>query len=90
MSPQVFDSVSWKDVQNTLKSKPRMYQLWYGKQCLGYCGTGVMLKRWDKHKKADFSCSNCGMVDKDVEHLNRCDNQDRRRLLAKHIVEIED
>lgn len=67
-----------------------MYQLWYGKQCLGYCGTGLMLKRWGNHKKVDTSCPNCGKADEDAHHLNQCGSPDRRRLLAEHIVEIEE
>ena len=32
MPPEVFDTVAWLDIQRTLQSRPRMYQLWYGKQ----------------------------------------------------------
>ena len=40
MPPAVFNSISWTDIKANLQSKPCMYQLWYGKQCSGYCGTG--------------------------------------------------
>ena len=65
-----------------------MYQLWYGKQCSGYCGTGEMLRRWDK--EANASCPNCGAHNETAGHLNRCGSPERRQLLAKHIEEIEE
>ena len=35
MEKPVFDSVNWGAVNLALSGKYRMYQLWYGKQCLG-------------------------------------------------------
>ena len=31
MTAEAFDDTYWDDIANTLKTKPCMYQLWYGK-----------------------------------------------------------
>ena len=41
---KVFDVVDWDAIELSLKSKPKMYNLWYGKQCSGWCGTNKKLK----------------------------------------------
>ena len=41
---KVFDRVDWKAINLTLTAKPKMYNLWYGKQCSGWCGVGSKLK----------------------------------------------
>ena len=69
MTEDEFEEVSWEDLGNMIQQKPKMYQLWLGKQGSGYCGTGEMLRRRDK--KADFSCPNCGQVE-DATHLCQC------------------
>ena len=33
---EMFDRVDWKAVNSTLAAKPKMYNLWYGKQCSGW------------------------------------------------------
>ena len=35
MDPTTFDSVNWEDLCDTLALKPKMYQLWFGKQGSG-------------------------------------------------------
>ena len=39
-----FKSIDFEPVKMVLAAKPKMYNLWYGKQCLGFCGTGKWLK----------------------------------------------
>ncbi|KAL7530902.1 hypothetical protein ACHAXR_003737 [Thalassiosira sp. AJA248-18] len=73
-----FDQVAWDDLCTLLDRKPKMYQLWYGKQCSGYCGTGEMIGRRDK--EADKSCPNCGIKVEDAEHLNQCSDEGRTNL----------
>ena len=70
LSPGEFDSIHWDRVEGALGNKPRMYQLWYGKQCSGYCGTGGMIGRWNK--EADTQCPNCKQLGEMAEHVNRC------------------
>ena len=35
-----FESIDFEAVQMALSAKPKMYNLWYGKQCSGFCATG--------------------------------------------------
>ena len=32
MDKETFDTVTWEDLRDTLALKPKMYQLWFGKQ----------------------------------------------------------
>ena len=40
-----FDQVTWVDLDQALRSKPGMYQLWLSKQCIGICATRWNLAR---------------------------------------------
>ena len=75
-----FEEVSWEDLGDTMQRKPKMYQLWLGKQGSGYCGTGEMLARRDDN--ADSRSPNCACVE-DTAHLCRCQDKDRRQALRK-------
>ena len=85
MSPKVFDYMSWKDISQVLATKPRMYQLWYGKQCSGYCGTSQMIFRWEKTVKASYP--NVGRFER-VVHLNLNPSTERRLLPQRSIAAI--
>ena len=87
MSEDEFEEVSWEDLGNTIQRKPKMYQLWLGKQGSGYCGTGEMLQRRDK--TADITCPNCGRVE-DANHLCRCRDRDRRQLLRDSVDSLRE
>jgi endonuclease/exonuclease/phosphatase family metal-dependent hydrolase len=41
IAPEIFDTVEWNALRDLLERRPRMYQIWYGKQCSGFCGTGA-------------------------------------------------
>ena len=88
MNPTTFDSVNWEDLQDTLALKPKKYQLWIGKQCPGYCGTGEMLKRWDK--TVNSSCPTSGVRKETADHLNRCSNKEQRLMLIKCMNDIKE
>ena len=88
MDKETFDTVTWEDLRDTLALKPKMYQLWFGKQGSDHCGTGAMLKRWDK--SADSRCPNCRKVNEDTNHLNRCRDTGRQRMLLKCIQELKE
>ena len=45
---EVFDRVDWEAIDLTLAAKPKMYNLWYGKQCSGWCEVGSKLKYWEE------------------------------------------
>ena len=42
----MFEVVDWDAIKLTLKGKSKMYNLWYGKQCSGWCSTNKKLKQW--------------------------------------------
>ena len=88
MDKKTFDTVTWGDIRDTLALKPKMYQLWFGKQGSDHCGTGKMLKRWDK--SANSRCPYCGILNKDNGHLNRCTDKARRLMLIKCIKKIKE
>ena len=88
MDTEVFDTVAWEDLRDTLALKPKMYQLWFGKQGSDHCGTGAMLKRWDK--SADSRCPNCRKANEDADHLNKCRDTGRQQMLLKCIKELKD
>ena len=47
-----------------------------------------MLKRWDK--SANSRCPNCGKLNKDANHLNRCTDNGRQLMLLKCIHELKE
>ena len=65
-----------------------MYQLWYGKQCSGWCGTGNRLKYWEKD--ANTRCPNCSAINETAEYLMSCRCPNRRKLLADHADKLKD
>ena len=67
MEKPVFDSVDWGAVNLALSNKFRMYQLWYGKQCSGWCRTGNRLKYWEK--EVDTRYPNCFEINETAGHL---------------------
>ena len=88
MEKPVFDSVDWGAINLALSGKFRMYQLWYGKQCSGWCGTGNRLKYWEKD--ADTRCPNCSVIGKTAGHLMCCRCPNRRKLLSDDADKLKD
>ena len=87
MDGQTFDSVTWEDLRHLLARRPKMYQIWLSKQSSGFCGTGVMLRRWDKNESG--MCPNCG-IPETAAHLNRCRNKIRLELLSDSLNDLSD
>ena len=88
MPPEAFETVDWDALKLTLSSKPKMYNIWYSKQCSGWCGTGKKLLDWKQTD--DSSCPNCNIWGEDAAHLMVCRNADRTKLLEEHISMIEE
>ena len=87
MPPEVFDSVEWDAIELTLSDKPRMYKLWYGKQCSGFCGTNSKLVQWGRTD--DSRCPDCNRLGEDAAHLMECPNSHRRALLGEQVRKLE-
>ena len=56
MPPEAFETVDWDTLKLSLSSKPKMYNIWYSKQCSGWCGTGKKLLDWKQTDNS--SCPN--------------------------------
>ena len=84
MDRMTFDSVNWEDLRDILALRPKIYQLWFGEQC----GTGEMLRRWDK--TAHSPGPNCGVWKENAGHLNRCTSKDQRLMLIKCTEKIKE
>ena len=87
LDPATFDTVVWRNLRQLIETKPRMYQLWFGKQNSGFCGTGQMLRRWDK--TASSKCPNCRQLHEDAGHLNRCKDPGHIRLLEEKLLHLQ-
>ena len=87
LHPDIFDSIAWEPLRWLLERRPKMYNLWYAKQCSGYCGTGEMITRYDKN--ASDKCPNCGCFET-ADHLNRCRSRIRRGLLIDSINDLQE
>ena len=75
-----FDLVDWDNLHGCLRSKPEGFRTWLSKQHSNFCATGLQMKRW--FNTEDSSCPSCGAPDERAEHLCRCKNDDRRKLLT--------
>ena len=88
MEEPVFDSVDWGVVNLALSKKPRMYKLWYSKQCSGCCRTGNRQNYWKKD--ADTRCLNCFAINETAGHLMSCRCANMRKLLSEYAGKLKD
>ena len=66
----------------TLAVKPKMYNLWYNKQCSGWSGVGSKLKYLEKG--TDLRCPNCHKLNENAAHLMVCRSPERTKLFNTH------
>ena len=85
-SPTQFDLVDWESLHKCLKSKPEGFKTWLAKQHSNFCATRLQMQRW--YGAEDSSCPSCGSPDERAEHLCRCKNGDRRRLLVECTTDL--
>ena len=65
-----------------------MYNIWYSKQCSGWCGTNSKLVEWGRSN--DSRCPNCNCLGKDAEHLMVCRSKGRSGMFEEHVRKIEE
>ena len=87
LPPEVFDTVEWDGIELALSDKPRMYKLWYGKQCTGFCGTNSKLVQWKM--STDLRCPDCNRLSEDAAHLMVYPSSHRRKLLEEQICKLK-
>ena len=51
MKKEVFDTMAWDDVEETLKERSKMFKMRYAKQGWGYCGMGYWTSKWETTDK---------------------------------------
>ena len=86
---ETFESIDFKAVQMALSSKPKMYNLWYGKQCSGFYATGYWMKIRSQGKE-DCRCPNCNQLQEDAAHLMVCPCPKRTKLLEESVDHLMD
>ena len=85
---KLFEVVDWETIELTLKGKPKMYNLWYGKQCSGWCGTNKKLKQWGQTD--DSRCPNCRGFNEDAAHLMVCPCKNRTRFFQENVEKLSE
>ena len=88
MPPEAFDSVEWDALKMTLSCKPKMYNVWYSKQCSGWCGVNSKLVDWGY--STDSRCPNCNCLGEDAGHLMICKHEGRSAMFEEHVKKIEE
>ena len=88
MDPETFDSVNWEDLHKMLQKKPKMYQMWFRKQGSGHYGRGKMIACWEKAARTTFPT--CNQRNEDADHLNKCWNKERKKLLLQSIGKLKE
>ena len=83
-----FESINFDALELVLNNKPDMYNLWYGKQCSGFCGTGKWLSIWSQGKE-DSRCPNCNRLNEDAAHLMVCPSVHRTTLFQRQVEDID-
>ena len=65
-----------------------MYNIWYSKQCSGWCGTNSKLVEWGR--STDSRCPNCNRLGEDGDHLMVCRSEGRTKMFKEHVRKIEE
>jgi ribonuclease HI len=81
-----FDYVDWENLHASLQSKPDGFRTWLAKQHSNFCATRVQMNRW--FGSEDRKCPSCLIVDERADHLCKCTNVDRRKLLEADTTEL--
>ena len=86
---QTFESIDWEATTAVMDAKPKMYNIWYGKQCSGVCATGKWMKIRTKGRE-DCRCPNCNRLQEDAAHLMVCPSVERTTLFDKQVDELDE
>ncbi len=81
-----FEQVAWKSIDEALRNKPDMFQIWHAKQCIGVCATRSRMARIQDI--LDSKCPNCKQEQEKSHHLNRCPDQGRTLLFRESVASL--
>ena len=74
-----FERIWWDGMKKLTKLYPIMYRVWLMKRVSGCCGTNKQISYWKKD--LNVMCPSCGAVVKTAQHIMRCRDNGRRRML---------
>jgi hypothetical protein len=83
-----FGQVAWKSIDDALRGKPDMFQIWHAKQCIGVCATRSSMARIQDI--LDSKCPNCRQEQEKSHHLNRCPDPGRTLLFREGVASLVD
>ncbi len=83
-----FKQVAWKPIDEALRNKPDMFQIWHAKQSIGVCATRSRMARIQDI--LDSKCPNCKQEQEKSHHLNRCPDQGRTLLFKESVTSLVD
>ncbi len=81
-----FDLVDWENVDRTMQSLPKMYQVWITKHVSGFCGTNKLLSRILPNTSNRCQC--CGTPDETPSHITRCSNPGRVQMFDATVTSL--
>lgn len=85
-TPGRFDCIDWRNLHDTLASKPDMYGVWLSKQMVGTCATRRALARIQGSD--DDRCPNCLLGPEQHIHLNQCLDPGRSLVFEKDVEDL--
>ncbi|MGL4350944.1 MAG: hypothetical protein ACRCT2_10340, partial [Plesiomonas shigelloides] len=87
LTPQAFDSIYWKGLQEGLSQTSSAIRIWYSKFASGHISVGRMMKRWGFQTSDHCPC--CGSENETTSHLLQCPDQRMRDTFTTGIQELE-
>jgi hypothetical protein len=80
------EQVAWKSIDDALRNKPDMFQIWHAKQCIGVCATRSQMARIQDI--LDSKCPSCKQEQEKSHHLNRRPDHGRTLLFRESVANL--
>ena len=80
------EDIDWESTGKAMELESLSRQRWITKQVSGFCGTGVMMKRWKKRPSA--ACPRCTSEIEDIDHVWKCQGEDANLVWDKSIADL--
>ncbi len=81
-----FKQVAWKLIDDALRNKPDMFQIWHVKQCIGVCTTRFRMACIQDI--LDSKRPNCKQEQEKSHHLNRCPDHGNTFLFRESVANL--
>ncbi len=73
-------------IDDALRNKLDMFQIWHAKQCMGVCATRSRMARIQDI--LDSKCPNCKQEQEKSHHFNRCPDHGRTLLFRESVANL--